>query len=328
MKLSVIIPVFNVRKYLEECLDSLLCQTFKNFEIILVDDGSWDGSEKICDEYASSDERVKVFHKNNKGPSSARNYGIDNAVGEYIMFVDSDDYIGDCRFFERIVELMLCSNFDVLVYGCTRINDVTKLVVEKSLEKLDKINSISEESRIEWLVKNNKFAASAWLHVLKREYLIENSLKFNEEYPTGEDLEWIFRVMLTDPVIMGIDCTDYVYRIRENSLCTREKESKFWQYRYKVIVEGMESIKNSNSKNKVAFLGYMSYLYYILLGEIVDEPIESVKRDIFEEVDKIRWISKYSYSKRARICKLLLTFFGVRRAAKILNKRVKERKKY
>ena len=92
-KISVIVPVYNVEKYLSRCIDSILAQTFTDFELLLIDDGSKDKSGEICDEYANKDNHVKVFHKENGGVSSARNLGLDNAQGEWITFVDSDDFV-------------------------------------------------------------------------------------------------------------------------------------------------------------------------------------------------------------------------------------------
>lgn len=92
-KISVIVPVFNVAQYLEQCLDSIIGQTYENLEIILVDDGSTDSSGSICDSYKNVDSRIKVIHKKNGGLSDARNVGLDNCKGDYISFVDSDDYL-------------------------------------------------------------------------------------------------------------------------------------------------------------------------------------------------------------------------------------------
>ena len=94
--ISVVIPVYNVEKYLEKCLDSVVEQTYRNLEIILVDDGSTDNSGAICDRYAQKDSRVVVIHQKNGGLSKARNVGIDTATGKYISFIDSDDYVGSC----------------------------------------------------------------------------------------------------------------------------------------------------------------------------------------------------------------------------------------
>jgi len=92
MKFSVIVPVYNVEKYLHECVDSVLNQTYPEYEIILVDDGSTDNSKSICDHYSQLDQRIRVFHTSNSGVSTARNIGIQKAIGEYVLFLDSDDY--------------------------------------------------------------------------------------------------------------------------------------------------------------------------------------------------------------------------------------------
>ena len=92
-EVSIIVPVYQVEKYIRQCIDSILAQTFTDFELILVDDGSKDNSGKICDEYAEKDKRIRVIHKENDGLSGARNKGLDNASGNYFMFVDGDDYI-------------------------------------------------------------------------------------------------------------------------------------------------------------------------------------------------------------------------------------------
>ena len=106
-KISVIVPVYNTEKFLQRCIDSVLAQTYQDFELLLIDDGSKDSSDTICDEYAAQDTRVKVFHKENGGVSSARNVGLDNARGEWITFVDSDDYIEENYLQTFILERIL-----------------------------------------------------------------------------------------------------------------------------------------------------------------------------------------------------------------------------
>ncbi|HEL7541574.1 TPA: glycosyltransferase, partial [Enterococcus faecalis] len=119
-KISIIVPVYNVEKYLEKCVRSILAQTFTDFELILVDDGSPDSSGAMCDQFAEQDERVKVIHKENGGLSDARNAGIEIATGEYLGFVDSDDYIADDMYellYTNIVkedaDLSICGIYDV-----------------------------------------------------------------------------------------------------------------------------------------------------------------------------------------------------------------------
>lgn len=110
--ISVIVPVYNVEKYLSRCLDSIISQTYKNLEIIVVDDGSTDDSRKLCDRYAEKDERIKVFHKKNGGLSDARNYGIERAHGEYISFIDSDDWV-ETKYIKVLYEGLCDSSCDI-----------------------------------------------------------------------------------------------------------------------------------------------------------------------------------------------------------------------
>lgn len=117
--ISVIVPVYHVQFYLRECLDSLLQQTYKNLEIILVDDGSTDGSEEICDEYGRKDVRVRVIHQTNRGPSAARNAGLDCVQGEYIAFVDGDDVVSSI-YIERLYQLLKKFHVDIAICGYTR----------------------------------------------------------------------------------------------------------------------------------------------------------------------------------------------------------------
>src|SRR5699024_3815218 len=115
-KVTVIVPVYNVEDYLEKCIDSLLNQTYKNLEIILVNDGSTDDSANICDRYSHQDERVKVFHRNNGGLSDARNAGLKNVTGDYITFIDSDDY-AETILIEEALKAIKKYNSEVVIYG-------------------------------------------------------------------------------------------------------------------------------------------------------------------------------------------------------------------
>ena len=121
IEVSIIIPVYNVEKYLSKCLDSIINQSFKNFELLLIDDGSSDNSGKICDEYAMNDKRIKVIHKKNEGVSRARNIGIDLSKGRYIMFCDSDDFVKRdwCK---KLYDLQKNNLNSICLCGFTTIN--------------------------------------------------------------------------------------------------------------------------------------------------------------------------------------------------------------
>jgi len=120
--ISIIIPVYNVEDYLARCLESILFQSFKDFEVLLIDDGSTDGSGKICDAYAQNDTRIRVIHKVNGGVSSARNVGLNNANGQYISFVDSDDFVHPC-FLEFLYNSIKSSKADISICDYEKRND-------------------------------------------------------------------------------------------------------------------------------------------------------------------------------------------------------------
>ena len=133
-KVSVIIPVYNVEKYICKCLDSVINQTYKNIEIILVDDGSLDGSGKICDDYAKKDDKIKVIHKENGGLSSARNEGLEISTGKYVFFVDSDDYVAE-NLLEEVVCLLEKTDADVCMFSHFTVNENGEFKQTLPLEK-------------------------------------------------------------------------------------------------------------------------------------------------------------------------------------------------
>lgn len=116
-KISVIVPIYNVEKYLPTCLNSIINQTYKNLEILLINDGSSDNSGEICENYAKMDNRIHVFHKRNEGVSSARNLGIDLSVGDFISFVDPDDFL-DLNLYEIVISNMEKYNADIICFNC------------------------------------------------------------------------------------------------------------------------------------------------------------------------------------------------------------------
>ena len=147
--ISVIVPVYNVESYLRKCLDSIVGQTYKKLEIILVDDGSTDGSGSICDEYAKEDHRIKVIHKDNDGVSSARNIGIDNVEGKYILFVDADDIVNE-RYVEILYIELLKHKVDIVFCGIKSIyvksGEETIIGVKKEFHKILQKKFISYNS--------------------------------------------------------------------------------------------------------------------------------------------------------------------------------------
>lgn len=202
--LSVIVPVYNVEAYIEQCLDSLVKQTYKNIEIILVDDGSTDRSGDICDKYAALYEFISVYHKKNGGLSSARNYGIEKALGEYLSFIDSDDWIKESMF-EMLVKGAIESEADVVICNCIRY----------FTQENQKVREIKEKNTT--IYKGQKAVIrlytdfSAWNKIYKK--ILFQSIR----YPEGklyEDARTTYRIADKVNRLMVIPEPLYFYRQR------------------------------------------------------------------------------------------------------------------
>lgn len=208
MKVSVIIPVYNTELYLRECLDSVLAQTHRDMEIIVVDDGSTDSSAAICDDYAAMDTGVRVLHCENGGLSVARNRGIAVATGDYVTFVDSDDYIHP-----EMLSVLLSAQADVV--SCRFTRNEKELGIGSPVFKFHDSTEAAEGI----LYQKKAFTPSACAHLLKRELLSDESL-----FRTGilyEDLDWLYRVYQSASGVKNCSSRLYFYRDTDGSILNK-----------------------------------------------------------------------------------------------------------
>jgi len=210
--ISVIVPVYNVQQYLRQCVDSIIGQTYSDLEIILVDDGSTDGSGRICDEYARQDARVSVIHKENGGLSSARNAGIELARGERVLFIDSDDYWAVSDLLEVIVNSLCDEN--LVIWRYRRCKEDENLSLSKGTYQIKQFN-LEEDYR--YLFKTGALFASACYLAIPRIWFSNQRLRF-EINALSEDVEWFAEVLSMVRDITLIDAPLYVYRMRQNSI--------------------------------------------------------------------------------------------------------------
>lgn len=211
-KVSIIVPVYNVEKYLAECIEAILHQSFCDFELILVDDGSSDQSGKICDDYSLRDKRIVVMHKKNGGVSSARNEGLERSKGRYIAFVDSDDII-DELFLEILVGTIEQSGADVVQCGYKRFYK-DKIVDSTKTNKEAKVVS-SDELRSGLFGENSFACAAVWNKLYKRETI--GTLRF-EPNRIHEDTYFINELCLRMKGFALVEDELYFYRVVSNSL--------------------------------------------------------------------------------------------------------------
>lgn len=220
-KISVLVPVYNSEKYLVKCIGSILNQTYKNIELIIINDGSNDKSYDIIEEYKNKDSRIIVIHTENKGVSHARNVALDNAKGNFITFVDSDDYI-DEDYLDILYKTLKKENADISTCNCRFIEEDTNKSYTKNFG-IDKVLIMDSEKAVENLFYYNYIRHSPWGKLYKKELF--NNLKYieNKNY---EDLELTYKIFLQAKKIVYIPNSKYNYLLRKGSIIHSEiKES-------------------------------------------------------------------------------------------------------
>ena len=265
VKVSVIVPVYNVEAYLEKCLDSLVNQTLKDIEIIVVDDGSPDNSEKIIKKYAKEYQCIKAFKKENGGLSDARNYGIKKATGEYLAFVDSDDYV-TTDMYEKMYEKAVSGNFDMVV--C----DLDYVYPDRVVRAYSNLKTDTTDIKKTML----NIYPSAWNKIFKRKL-------FNElEFKKGvwfEDVEFIYRMLPKIKTIGVIHEPFYEYLQREGSI-TRKKDKRIYHY-----LENMDGLVKYYHENNY-YDKYQKELEYVYVRYIYATFIKQATIFDLEEYNK------------------------------------------
>lgn len=204
--ISVIVPVYNTERYLERCIQSILAQIYTDFELLLIDDGSTDSSGVICERYAELDSRVRVFHKENGGASSARNVGLDNARGEFVGFVDADDYVLP-EFLSNFINI--CNGEDLLVQGIIPDYSI-------SSEYIIKKASFEYNGNIQdWMIglSGREMFGALWNKLFKRSIIEFNKLRLNETFRFLEDEEFLLRYLTLSESVCSISKSGYVYLV-------------------------------------------------------------------------------------------------------------------
>lgn len=229
IKVSIVVPVYNVERYLEKCLNSLVNQAHKNIEILLVDDGSTDLSGTICDKYASAHSNIIVWHKNNAGQSAARNYAVQHATGDYIAFVDSDDYV-ESNYIKYMVDVLDINNLAEMVI-CTYVNVMPGMEymcenIRSSMLMPIKPQKLGTEQALELMCYEQKFGTSPCGK------LILSSIVKRFSFPEGhiyEDLATIYKMIGVSKQILFLDISTYYY-VRRVGSTTNSSWSDSVQY--------------------------------------------------------------------------------------------------
>lgn len=266
MFFSVIVPVYNVEKYLSQCVDSILNQSFSDFELILVDDGSTDNSPKMCDEYADKDKRVKVIHKENGGAAASRNFGTDASMGKYIVYIDSDDYVDDNEFLNKLYTKANEKDYDIICYKFKKYFESNGQFSECAFSCPDIERYSSLFDKINYMVSCDAFYCAPWAKCFKASAVKDNNIKF-ENGIIGEDQEWYYHLLLSVNSITFIDEAFIVYRQRNNSVTSSWKMKNLTDCIY-VVKKWKDYFEHSDDMDeayKKALLNSVAKLYCNLL---------------------------------------------------------------
>lgn len=282
-KVSIIVPVYNVEAYLGSCIDSLLAQTYKEIEIILVNDGSKDSSGEICDQYASLHTNIKAFHLENGGPSRARNFGLSKAEGEYIGFVDSDDYI-DEQMIEKMysvaeknqADLVMCS-FNIETNGNIKQMDMKYENIYPNNDYIKK-NLISR-----YCSQDHNGLYSVCNKIFKKELIQKYDINFDITINHGEDAWFVFFYLKESNVVCFINEGLYTYRQVQTSLMRKVNPNDYQEHKYyRMKLESeIEKLNIDYDKNDF-YYGYLlnSILYCkSIIRQKETENLQNVLKD-------------------------------------------------
>lgn len=278
--ISVIVPVYNVERYIKECLDSILNQTFTNIQIILVNDGSTDLSIQCIQDLVNNNNNILLINKINGGLSSARNEGLKYATGKYISFIDSDDYI-ERNFLESLFYEAENNNLDI-VFGNYKIFKGNEFKL-KQRNPILFTNQI--QSGIDYLhnqLENKSYQMEVWCNLYKKDFILSNNLKFKENL-FFEDEEFNVKSLLLARKVKLIDCYGYIYRQRSESIMTSKPEKKHIEST-KYILQYFIDIYSHSSNHKVKTC--MSKLILYMSNAYISKIVLSDENFKYKYIDK------------------------------------------
>lgn len=212
---SIIIPVFNVEKYIDKCVSSIISQTYSRLEIIIVDDGSTDSSPEKCDQWAEKDERIQVMHQENRGLPGAREAGVRASTGEYVLFVDSDDWIAE-RSVELLMECAISSNVDIVYFDFNRVSDVEDVSVHNARSGFPDERRVPGSEAFQMLL-NGKLGWNIWRMMIRSTVFRNSDIVFPIGVMMGEDLDLTYQVLGYAKSVYFLPYSLYYYYDRPSS---------------------------------------------------------------------------------------------------------------
>ena len=305
-KISVIVPCYNVERYLDRCVNSLVCQTMREIEIILMDDGSPDNVPQMCEEWAKRDSRIKVVHKKNAGLGYARNSGLDYANGEYVAFVDSDDFV-ELSMYETLYEMAKKKNSDAVFCGFKKeISKGEFLNVQECAEYTefngDEVKQLVPNfiASAPYVKKEYKYEMSVWHSIYRRSIIESNAIRFvSEREFASEDIPFQIDFLLHAPKISFIPNVFYVYCWNGGSLTKKVSKEKFDKIKalYYLLAEKSVGYDVDFLRSKRLFIGYIRAFVRTLVGMRITtkEKIHLIRHILHDDIWDTMRLYKLSF---------------------------------
>ena len=319
--ISVIVPIYKVEQYLLECVKSITSQSYRNLEIILVDDGSLDHCPEMCDQLATEDSRIKVIHKSNGGLSDARNAGINVAMGDYVLFIDSDDYwINNHCVFDLVECLNENQESEIIFFGRTTFcND--KIYVTNS-PRPENINNKEKIQALTSLLCESDFICSACQKLIQTPLIKKNKVFFKKGM-LSEDIDWSIRLYLYADKYSSVYSPFYGYRKREGSI-TQSFNTRHASDIYETLMK-WDNALTKDHKHK-PFRGYLAYVYSCALGSLGFLPSRDRKK-YYKMFHQFVHLLNYDGNPKVRKVRILYKLLGYRLTCIILASFLKYRPK-
>lgn len=328
MFFSIIIPMYNVEQYVGKCIGSLLTQSMGDFEIVAVDDGSKDKTADVVRKLSLKDKRVKLLSKENGGQSTARNFGLRHSEGEYVIFIDSDDFVLYDDFLETVRKEIEKTEADVVMYRYHKYFESRTPQLQKCGYSFASVKGETDPSELlPLLAREDAYYGSAWTKAVRRTLLLNNGIEFDESLRC-EDIDWSYRVIENTKVLSCVDREFLAYRQREGSVTSQGSYKNAEGFlitveKYKLRYESPQTGIDENLRR--GLLGTLAKYYANLLinyGRIKDKR----KKDMKNRLKALAPLLDYAVSSRPQtVCKIYrifgftLTVFAINTLDKIKN---------
>ena len=324
MKVSFVIPVYKVEQYLDRCVKSIVGQTYRNIEVILVDDGSPDSCPSLCDKYAVEDSRIKAVHKENGGLSDARNYGTKYATGDYLIYVDSDDFWMHNDDLEKLVQIAIENpsvdfiNFNCSYYYSDRDSYSAWTLYDEQLSKPKEKNEA-----VKLLTSTSSMAMSACMKMMKRKFVIDHKLTFIKGQ-LSEDIPWFINLLDYCKKCMFVNLNVYAYRQGVSGSITNNIGLKNIDSLINIVETELRNInkRSFNKEAKDCIMSFLAYEYSIILGylQFLDKRIAKGR---YEYLKQYQYLLKYTQDPKVKKVNFVYRLFGLKITTLLLQRKVR-----